>query len=677
MKRKTSVVPTRVYKYALKPPTENAELADESFSAARRYYNQLVTIENRRRARYRLARTEHFPEIARAEARVSALEMILEEQRSALARTKSAGRTRKVAPEGREDVLQTIETLRQVRRYLVQLTRPIDYFELKEKEQEIMDNLTGLREAGKAFAVKRAEEKLARTRDKIAAEEAKAKSDGVSISSDLREKVKILYEATKAINEEAQQAVKALRSTLYWGTYLLVEAAFNQASSKSKYDVAYNDMPPHLLTSRIGVHWVGGATVDDVTMAGDTVMQIVNLPVMRLAGKRKDRWRTSLQRDADGNVVHCELNFRAGSDGRKPVWIVFPLAYDRPLPEDGLIKNAYVTRRPLRVRNPWQYHLCVVVESKSFERSLPHVAQEGTTAINFGWRALEGGGLRAATIVRDGRTPEHVELPARFVSGFGLCRRLQGLIDEKFDAIKEVLSAWLATHEDDLPDELLSSFEHLGTWKSSHRLCELVYYWQSHRVDGDADVWPALDEWHKKHVHLSEWVTNQRSHLLRWRRDFYRKLAKDLTTTSAKLVLDTFHIANVARRPQAEEAYEGGDVARRNRTIAAPGELRLEIVEAAKRHHCEVVAAPTADGTRRCNVCGETYDWDPVVELVHTCPGDGSQWDQDVNNADNLLDAAASGDVVPLVKPATTSVDGDFQPSSTVSFGTARKALGK
>lgn len=676
MKRKTSDVPTRVYKYALKPPTENDELADESFCAARWYYNQLVTIENRRRYRYRAARTEHFPELARAEARVCALETILEEQRSALSQTKAAGRTRQVNPEGRAAVLQTIEILRQVRRSLGQLTRPIAYFEHREKEQEIVAALFLLQEAGKTFAVKKTEEKLARVREQIVLEETKAKADGLAIPPDLRERVSRFYEETKTINEEAQQAVKALRPTLYWGTYLLVEAAFNQASSKSRYDVAYNDSPSHLLTSRIGVHWVGGATVDDVTKAGDTVMQIANLPVVRLAGKRKDHWRTRLQRDADGHVVHCELKFRAGSDGRKPVWVVFPLAYDRPLPEDGLIKYAYVTRRPLRVRNPWQYHLCVVVESKSFERALPHTTQEGTTAINFGWRSLEGG-LRVATIVRDGRTPEHVELPARFVSGFGLCRRLQGLVDEKFDAIKEVLSAWLATHEDDLPEELVASFERLGSWKSSYRLCELVYYWQSHRVEGDADVWPSLDEWHKKHVHLSEWMTNQRSHLLRWRRDFYRKLAKDLTTSSARLVLDTFHIASVARRTPAEEVEEGGDVARRNRTIAAPGELRLEIVEAAKRHHCEVVAAPTVDGTRRCNVCGETYEWDPASELVHTCPGDGSQWDQDVNNADNLLDASASGEVVQLVRPAMKLDDGDFQPSATVSYGTARKALGK
>ena len=73
MKRKTRNVPSIIYKYRLKPPTTNADLVDETFREARRYYNTLVTIENRRRYLYRRARRAVVPEYAAAEAKVAQL----------------------------------------------------------------------------------------------------------------------------------------------------------------------------------------------------------------------------------------------------------------------------------------------------------------------------------------------------------------------------------------------------------------------------------------------------------------------------------------------------------------------------------------------------------------------------------------------------------------------------
>ncbi len=94
--RKTSTLPTRVYKFALRPPTLNAELVDQSFRESRIYYNRLVTIENIRRQRYREARSRLFPLLLIAEAKVANLKDEIEKVRTTIKQTKSATRTRKV-----------------------------------------------------------------------------------------------------------------------------------------------------------------------------------------------------------------------------------------------------------------------------------------------------------------------------------------------------------------------------------------------------------------------------------------------------------------------------------------------------------------------------------------------------------------------------------------------------
>jgi hypothetical protein len=609
--KKTSTLPTRVYKFALRPPTLHSELALHSFCEARIYYNKLVTIENVRRLRYREARTRLFPHLAALETKVTDLEASIERNRALIGTSKSEARTRKVDP-------------------------------------ELAARVASLRSSLK-----------------------KARSDLHLARSQVKEDAE-LKEAARQSDEHSKLEVKSLRKTMYWGTYLLCETAVRQASSKSKFDVAYNVTPPHRLSSRIGVQFIGGIGIDDLET--DTQMQIVNPPIFRQSPS--GIWRSRHQRDENDQVIRCMLRFRVGStDKRKPVWAEFPISYDRPLPTDARIMQAYITRRPLRERNPWQYHLCIVLESREFERTLPSTRQEGTTTINFGWRLLEDGGLRVATINRDGCTPEFCELPPKFLGGIAHGRRLQSLLDKKFDTVKKTLATWIDA-QTDLRLEFMVAFEHLPLWKSQHKLNELIHYWRDHRIPGDNAIWPVVAEWMERYLHLHDWMVNQNRHLLNWRDDYYRCVAKKLVTTSARIIVDTFQIADIARRSTVEEKEIGGRASRTNRMIASPGDLRTKIKQAASKYHCEILAAPTVNGTRRCNVCGTIQD---IENLVHDCshPSCQAKWDQDVNNTDNLHDAFANDDVIPLIIPANTAENGDFVASQTTSYGTARRALGK
>jgi hypothetical protein len=656
MKRKTSTLPTRVYKYALLPPTANAEIVERTFVEARIYYNKLVTIENRRRWRYRDARSRIFPELGGLEAEARALEEELKAARASVNSTKAISRTRKVNQGDKEKIDSIKKRLREVRSRISATTAGIKLAVLSEGIRRLEQRLVAKPTGKKRDAL---EKKLAKTRDKtreLASKATPASLDGARKLSD---------EAETA-DAEANASIKALRPTLNWGTYLLCEASAKQAASKTKGDLAYDETPPHLLRSRIGVEIMGGMGVAD--LQSDTQLQIGPMPAFRARrsdGKLRARFK----------AARTTLRFRVDSDERRrPIFAEFPMIMDRPLPADAKIKEAYVTRTPHSTRHPWQHHLCVVLESRELERALPGTRQAGRTTINLGWRLLEDGSLRVATVNNDARSPKFIELPARHVSGYRKCASLQSLLDEKFEAIKKQISTFIASHEADLPEPFLEAFENLPIWKSQHRLAELAHYWKDNRVTGDADLWPFVERWLERYHHLGDWLYFQRRRLQNYRKDFYERVSKDLALTSAEIVLDAFRIADVARWPAPEVEDEGGALARRNRVIAAPSELRLAIVRAAAKHHCPVVVAPAEDNTRRCNNCGTIQH---VESLEHECSICPASWDQDVNNTDNLHDRAASGEVVPLVRPAEAGKDADFRSSETSSYGDARKLLAK
>lgn len=479
-----------------------------------------------------------------------------------------------------------------------------------------------------------------------------------------REKVnadEALCEAGKKFQEEARQSVKGLRKETYWGTYLLVEAQARQAFA-SKRDSEYDETPPHRLTSRLGVHFLRGIGVDGFFAC--TLTRVEPLPSFRQ--------RASGVFHARGKAARTTLSFRVGSVGKgKPLFAEFPMIMHRPLPPDARIKDAYVVRRANSVRVPWRYCLCVVLESGQFEAAFSSSRQVGTTAVNFGWRLVDGE-IRVATVNNDVGGTSEVRLPARFLGGVRKCEDLQGILDKNFDEVRATIATWIAGH--DCPEAFRDTFAGVASWESQHRLAELAWYWRERRFDGDDEIYDVVTGWKDRYRHLADWLKNERRYLVDWRANFYSVTAKRLATTSARIAIDTFQISKVARRAQPEEREQGGDAARANRVIAAPSLLRLAILHAASKYHCEVVVAPTANGTRRCDVCGFIHPT-KIVEMVHVCSGCGAVWDQDVNNTDNLLAKNASALVVPFVRPAEIKENGETASGSTETFRGARKKL--
>jgi hypothetical protein len=651
MRRKTSGLPSCVYKYRLYAPIEGADAAERVFQQTRIHYNKLITIEHRRREAYRQARARLFPELGALEAQQHELEARIKALRDEVQAEKSRTRSRAVDPTKKAAIAALIV----------------------EKKALIKP----LREA--RAPAKRSIE---------------------------------LYMESDTIDARAAQERKDLRGELYWGTYLLVENAVKQATGASA-DPDYKLEPPHRLKSRLGVQIQGGATPTEI-VGGDGSFLRINPVHFRLNRHNEEI--------ATGKAARTTLQFKIGPGstekdaGVEPIWVTLPMVQHRPLPADARIKEAFITRQHFTVRIPWQYHLCVVLESPTLQQTLPGVKQEGNTTINFGWRSTERG-IRVAMINRDGQVPEEVLLPPYYLGLERLRRRLTGHIADHFNAAKALLGAWMRDHT--YPDGFREAFKGLANWRSQHRFAEWMDYWQEHRFAGDEEIFarlaaredPAARErarlaaqerrrvtgerqasapwtekdvaaasWMVRYRHLQTWLDSVQRKLGNWRDHYYWCLAKRLATTSTALHVENFDIRKVAKRPAPEEPEDQqAEKARSNRQLAAVSDLRNKIKQAGAKYHCPVFDVEATNNTRRCDVCGELHPWEPKKKIMHICanPNCGAEWDQDVNNTDRQHTRIASGEMMPLVIPAMKAENGDVVEAKVVSSTTARKALRK
>lgn len=108
-------LPSRIYSYGARPPSENADLVREQLRAANRYRNALVEQELRRRQQSLQALLDAFPDAVRLQDDVVRLEAELEEARIALKRQHAIDRRRSATTEQKDQVQSIVVRLREAR----------------------------------------------------------------------------------------------------------------------------------------------------------------------------------------------------------------------------------------------------------------------------------------------------------------------------------------------------------------------------------------------------------------------------------------------------------------------------------------------------------------------------------------------------------------------------------
>lgn len=422
--------------------------------------------------------------------------------------------------------------------------------------------------------------------------------------------------------EDIRNARKA--SGVYWGTYLYVDDTIDQARRKPT--------PPRFRrydgSGCIAVQLQKGISVARLFGGKDRRLRIAPLPEGVYDLTRHQRRR------ATRTTMWIRTGTGTEENPRDPRWIEFPIILHRPLPSDALIKWARVSRRAIGRFH--EYQLQLVVESASF-RPAAAPAGTGTVAIDLGWRNKPDGKIRVAYWLDDRGNSGEILVPTRTQDGNAKADELKSIRNAAFIDAREALHTWRRACSM-APQWLAELTEHIDQWCGPARLAAVVDQWTQRRFDGDEAIYSMLAQWAKQERHLRWWEIHQRGRRARHRREEYRRFATHLARTYATIVLEKFDLQSVITTPNAEAGARAiGRAQRRTAKLAAPGELRQAIKDAAIKRGATIVELSAMHTTQTCSSCGVCEPFDASPSIEHTCVHCGAMWDQDYNACANLL----------------------------------------
>lgn len=502
-----------VYRYGLLPPVAGGDRVGDQIHLAHRYQNQLVEIERSRREAVRAVLLGHADVEGKAAA-LQQLEEDLERHRAAIKARRVATRERKSPPEERERSTQL--------------------------------------------------------RDQLRAARADIKAAKAALRTD-----PAIQAALQAVNDDHKARVRAARATcgVYWGTYLQIEQAMDQAR-RAVMDPRFRRWTGD---GAVAVQLQGGLPWSDAIEAEDQRLRVMLAPqpVPGRGGKPRPR-----------------VLLRVGSEGRAPVWAEWPLVYHRPVPDGAVVKWAKVVRRLVAAKEHWSLHLTLEVPTPA---TAPGAGHPGVVAVDLGWRSTQEPGtptLRAGGWADDDGLAEDILLNASIPASLRKAEELRSIRDRHQNEIQAALIAWKDTHP--LPaEEHQERWANLALWRSPGRFASLALWWREHRFDGDSDMYEALEAWRKKDKHLWLWEANARRSALLRRREQYRVLAARLASRYGTLVIERLDLRALAEIPPPESAREpGAPKARSQRHDTAPSELRTALELAFRSRGGLVVSVP-------------------------------------------------------------------------------------
>jgi hypothetical protein len=547
----------RVYKYGLLPPVVGSHLVDHQMRAAHTYRNVLVEIERDRR-RFAQELISGCPEVAALES--AALELAAERDRAReeISRTRAASRRRSDSAEQRAAV--------------------------RDMEARVRDAWVRVGAARKAAA----------------------RTESVRVGLAWSAMV-----ASSRIREERA------RCGVYWGTYLLAEAA-QDAANKSPTPPEF---APWRGSGRVSVQLQGGISLDE--LAGDTQVQVLPSRWAPREGARFGR----------GARQARTLRLRVQTDERRrPVWAEFPMQLHRELPEGARIKVVTVARARRGVCWDWSAQFTVDESACAPRRAAP---ASGVVALNLGF-ALRPGGIRAGYVVGDDGREQEILVLDDIRSSLDRADEVQSQRGLMLDEMRKGFLAWIESKGDDLPDWFRERTLTVASWRSFGRFAALALDWRrGWWDDGDAG-YTLLERWRVNDLRLARYETGTRSTALRRRTDRFRVLAADLSRRYANLVVDDTDLTNFQRSPPPESEETERDAVKRQQRIAAGSDLRLALTNAFGADR--VVTRPSREVTVTCAACGHRNDRASMTDArEQQCARCGRVDDQDGNACRNHL----------------------------------------
>ena len=310
------------------------------------------------------------------------------------------------------------------------------------------------------------------------------------------------------------------------------------------------------------------------------------------------------------NGKRCPARIRILSDKRDPVWLEFEVNMHRPLPEDGII--TYVWLKPKVVGNRTNWYLQLTVSKPVWEQKW---LGEHVLAVMPGWTSVAGGVQAARCVGTDG-SYFTIDIPNDRINKMIAGEDLQHFMDSKFNEVRDSLLEFLKdkNNESIIPEWLWLCSEHLGKWRSHHRLRELTIKWRDNRFEGDETIYNECETWRKWSRQRYHQKASEEENRANWRKNFYRELACELAEDYGTLVFPDINWAKLMKKEEDLEYEESKSKkvymtkeGNRNRKAAAPGTL---VTILSQRIPAVKVDAKGVD--EYCGACLEPWD-------THTC----------------------------------------------------------
>lgn len=561
-----------VYQYGILPPTQNAARVDEQMLLAHRYRNTLIAIERARRAVLREAMRD--ADVERGEA------MLARAQADVDRLTEEVNAARKQKRSRAETEAQRV-ALRTARAYRWELVRCVRDARIAARKSEAVDAICD------------------------------------------------------AINERASELRRGARALcgVFWGTYLLIEAADRASRSAPLYkDGLPND--PHFVRwsgdGHVGIQYPHGLAADAVFGEADTTMRIDPIDPAVWYGR---------------GVAFTTVHVRVGSHGPgrpKPVWASFPIKMHRPFPPGAVIRRAEIARvvegprvsAEIGRRARWVINITLDAPRRERTNDPP---KADAVAINVGWRVVPEG-LRVLTWQGTDGAEGKLVLPPSLLGRMQSVQDLAGTRQNAFNAARAAIVAYLDS-DAALPDWFRAETATIALWKSGERLTSLAFLWQTQRFPGDEAAYAALSAWRHHDCHLGQYELGRRGRTHRHRRELVRCLAAELARRYATVVHDDTDLRDFQDLPAPAAPGDVGqnETARLNRVRSSASATRLILQGTFAREGGSATKLSARAATIECHVCAHTEAFDAAAELCHTCAQCGTTWDQDENHVRVLL----------------------------------------
>ena len=442
-----------------------------------------------------------------------------------------------------------------------------------------------------------------------------------------------LLAAREAVHERVKSYCKLLRnaSQVYWGNYMLIEAAASSANSSPT-------KPKFKRWKREGQIGMQIQSPKPLTFGGALAGTDTRMRIERLADGGK------IQAGSRRSGRNAILHLRIGSDEhRKPIWGRWPFIMHRLPPLDAKIQWVWVQKQHRGPDVRWSVYVSV---SESGVLMDPKIEQDrkGIVALDPGWRVRDEG-LRVGYWRDDeGNSGEYV-IPAELVGKKRHAEAVGGDRDKHFNGFRPHLVAWFRGQiKGSLPDWIRKSARTLWQWKSANRLYDLAMRWRApkNRFPGDEAIFEEVQAWAKQDRHLHAWTAHETAKALDHRNELYRLWSVDLARHYCAVVTEDFDVPSVmGRKGLPEDASDGekirADRASSNRHLAAPGIFRRILIESCRARGTLVVKDPPEWTTIDCAICGVRIPWDPAPKIEHRCEACGNVIDQDDQACRNLL----------------------------------------